>query len=102
MTRMQNHLMNNYIIGNKKALFHTMSAYYSEKKEEVFDYLPLTFHIKEGLEDPVYYKFLKYFYKRAKECKAEENAKNKDKNIWIVKPGENSNRGSGIKVCLNL
>ena len=30
-TKMQNHLMNNYIIGNKKALFHTMSAYYSEK-----------------------------------------------------------------------
>ena len=30
-TRVQNHLINNYVIGNKKALFHTMSAYYSEK-----------------------------------------------------------------------
>jgi hypothetical protein len=30
---MQNHLINNYVIGNKKALFNTMSAYYSEKGE---------------------------------------------------------------------
>lgn len=26
----------------------------------------------------------------------------KSKNIWIVKPGQNSNRGNGIKVCLNI
>jgi hypothetical protein len=26
--RMHNHLTNNYIIGNKKALFYTMSKYY--------------------------------------------------------------------------
>ena len=97
---MHNHLINNYVIGNKKALFHTKSSYYAERGEEVFDYLPLTFHIKEGLEDPVYYKFLKYYYKRAKDIRAAEGKK--EKNIWIVKPGENSNRGSGIKVCLTL
>ena len=27
---MPNHLINNYVIGNKKALFQTMSAYYAE------------------------------------------------------------------------
>jgi hypothetical protein len=26
--RMQNHLINNYVIGNKKALFNTMKNYY--------------------------------------------------------------------------
>lgn len=26
----------------------------------------------------------------------------KEYNAWIVKPGENSNRGNGIKMCLNL
>jgi hypothetical protein len=26
--RMQNHLINNYVIGNKKALFNTMANYY--------------------------------------------------------------------------
>lgn len=46
---MQNHLINNYVIGNKKALFHTMSSFYAEKGEDVFEYLPLTFHIKQGL-----------------------------------------------------
>jgi hypothetical protein len=25
-----------------------------------------------------------------------------DKNIWIVKPGENTNRGNGIDVCQSL
>lgn len=24
------------------------------------------------------------------------------RNIWIVKPGENSNRGNGIRVCSTL
>lgn len=96
---MQNHLINNYVIGNKKALFNTMSTYYAEKGEEVFDYLPLTFHIKQGLEDQSYFKFLKYYYSRAKEIKANNS---KCKNIWIIKPGENSNRGNGISVCLNL
>lgn len=52
---MQNHLINNYVLGNKKALFNTMSNYYRENKQEVFDFLPLTFHIKDGLEDKVYF-----------------------------------------------
>lgn len=63
---MQNHLINNYILGNKKALFNTMANYYNDIQENVFSYLPLTFHIKEGLEDPKYFEFLKYYHKRAK------------------------------------
>ena len=27
---MQNHLINNYILGNKKALFNTMANYYND------------------------------------------------------------------------
>jgi len=46
---MHNHLINNYVIGNKKALFNTMSKYYKENNLDVFDFLPLTFHIKDGL-----------------------------------------------------
>lgn len=48
--KMHNHLRNNYILGNKKALFNTMSNYYGSKGLDVFEYLPLTFHIT-GLED---------------------------------------------------
>lgn len=29
-TKIHNHLPNNYIIGNKKALFYTMSSYYEK------------------------------------------------------------------------
>lgn len=47
--RVHNHLINNYVLGNKKALFNTMANYYREIKEDVFAYLPLTFHIKDGL-----------------------------------------------------
>ncbi len=32
----------------------------------------------------------------------EVKANEKQYNAWIVKPGENSNRGNGIKMCLNL
>lgn len=64
---MHNHLINNYVIGNKKALFNTMANYYTETGLQVFDYLPLTFHIQSGMEDPKYFEFLKYYHRRAKE-----------------------------------
>jgi tubulin--tyrosine ligase len=83
-----------------------MSNYYTSIGQDVFDYLPLTFHIKNGLEDESWYTFLKYYYKRSKEVKKhneEQGEKNgKEYNSWIVKPGENSNRGNGIQVCLTL
>ena len=53
--KMHNHLINNYILGNKKALFNTMYNYYKDQEANVFEYLPLTFHIKEGLEDQKYF-----------------------------------------------
>lgn len=70
----------------------------------MFDHLPLTFHIKDGLEDKKYFEFLRYYHKRTKEINRNNQDKEKEKqyNVWIVKPGENSNRGNGIKVCLNL
>ncbi len=73
-------------------------------KEDVFDYLPLTFHIKDGLEDKKYFEFLRYYHKRAKEIakNSQEKGRHKEYNAWIVKPGENSNRGNGIKMCLTL
>ena len=87
---MQNHLINNYVIGNKKALFNTMANYYQETNQHLFDFLPLTFHIKEGLEDKKYFEFLRYYHKRNKELnKSNQDKPNKmkEKNTWIVKPG---------------
>ena len=51
------------------------------------------------MDDPEYLKFLNYYFKKNKEAKKNEIA---TKNIWIVKPGEFSNRGNGIIVCKKL
>jgi tubulin--tyrosine ligase len=48
---------------------------------------------------------LRYYHKRNKEIGVHNQGKLqklKEYNSWIVKPGENSNRGNGIKMCLTL
>lgn len=67
--RIQNHLSQNFVIGNKKALLYTMRQYYENIGMDVFDYLPLSFHITKGIEDPEYARFLSYFYDRKKKSK---------------------------------
>lgn len=99
MSRMHNHLKNNYVIGNKKALFKTMCHYYRHLQVDPFDYLPLTFHVTEGLEDPNFLAFQRYYHRRNKDIKREGEKK---LNMWIVKPGQNTNRGNGIKICHGL
>lgn len=47
--KMHNHLFENYYIGNKKALFYNLRKYYEFTKENIFDYVPLTFHIIKGV-----------------------------------------------------
>ncbi len=42
---LHNHFEQNEYLGNKKALFYNMKLYYSSKSKNVFDYLPLTYHI---------------------------------------------------------
>jgi hypothetical protein len=86
------------VIGNKKALLKTMSIYYKKQNDFVFNYLPYTFHIEKGFEDENYGRFLRYFHQRSKENKLDGS----EENVWIVKPGEFSNRGNGIRVCKTL
>jgi len=42
---MCNHLEHNYHLGNKKALFYNLKNYCEKNKQDVFDIVPLTFHI---------------------------------------------------------
>lgn len=111
-----NRLQGNFHLSNKKALFLNMKAYYqsvSGEEFEVFKYLPVTFHIKDGLADPEFQKFMEYYQEQEdkvhdnkqliKELKKEGETKQakrtkKVRNIWIIKPGENTNRGVGIIV----
>lgn len=81
--RMHNHLEFNYFIGNKKALFYNIKQYYDLQKKNVFEIIPLTYHIKHGTTDSQYELFTKEFKRLAKE----KSTKNNVKNIWIVKPG---------------
>lgn len=84
-----------------------MSRYYEKMNQDIFEYLPLTFHVQNGLEDPEYLKFLNSYYERAKKIRAREKGQESPnpleegsepdspsspsrvsvRNMWIVKPG---------------
>lgn len=110
--RVHNHLESNWNLSNKKALFYNMKAYYEVLKENPFDYIPLTFHIQHGIEDKEFLKFQEYYNQRNEEVKEYDKIRQeskydkrkfrKIKNIWIIKPGEITNRGIGITVCGEL
>jgi len=51
-------LENNYHLSNKYALFYNMRKYYKALNRDPFEVLPLTFHVKKGVADPEYSKFL--------------------------------------------
>ena len=71
-----------------------MKTYFECLGEDLFKYLPLTFHIQEGSNDPQF----DLFNKRFEEFQNDTTSKKKFQNVWIVKPGENTNRGNGINV----
>jgi hypothetical protein len=82
---MTNHLPRNNSIGSKKNLFKSLYFYYKNiAGKNPFDYIPKTYHLhsKEGEE---FRRFL------------EENNSDPNK-IWIIKPGENTNRGNSIQL----
>lgn len=101
---MHNHLINNFYLGNKKALFYNLKQYYDLIGENAFTRIPLTFHIKKGFKDLQYKRFLAYYKKRQAAIKKQQKQdtqkgeKKKMRNVWIVKPGQLTNRGNGITV----
>lgn len=82
--KIYNKLEDNYHLSNKKALFLNMRFYYESLGRDPFIALPITFHIKKGLDDPEYNKFKAFYDSFPAGCKS---------NIWILKPGECTNRG---------
>ena len=92
--KIYNHVENNFLLSNKKALFLNLRHYYTALKLDPFDYIPLTFHIRKGVNDPEFAKFKEHYAKRAQDTT--------ETNVWIVKPGENTNRGFGITICQKI
>ena len=129
--KLSNRLEANYHLSNKKALFYNITRYFRSIGDNPFDHVPTTFHIKDGVRDPQYKAFLAYYQRKKERMRSskgdatkgkkgsttepkEEKGDDKGpgefgryasvfaKNIWIVKPGECSNRGHGISVCNDL
>ena len=91
---------NNFHLSNKKAIYYNMKVYYESIGQEWFKVLPLTFHIKEGVNDKEFSKFVEIF--KGNDNGQYGNMDKLGKSVWIVKPGENTNRGCGINVCREL
>ena len=92
LNKIYSKIEDNFHLSNKKALFLNMKLYYEAQGRDVFSVLPVTFHIKKGEHDPEFHKFAEYYA-------GEEARRQRDPshhNIWIIKPGENTNRGQGI------
>ena len=96
--RVHNRLEFNECLSNKKELLETMRRYYKAIGGKVFKKLPITFNVSAE-NDSEFKDFLKVFQKF--EAKKSAN-KSGIQNIWIVKPGEFTNRGQGITVCKSL
>jgi hypothetical protein len=83
-------------LGSKKYLLHNLRNYYAQLGRDVFAHVPLTYHIQHGLVDIEFATFVRTF------SQLEEQKNNGVaptlRNIWIVKPGEETNRGQGIVV----
>lgn len=101
VTRVYNRLENNKWINNKKDLFLNLSSYYRGLGKDPYDHIPETYLIHKGYKDPSFVTFLD-----SAESSAVNDSTNWDssdseekKPYWIIKPGENTNRGKGIKVC---
>lgn len=92
--KVYNRVEANFHLANKKSLFINMKQYYESMGAEPFECLPLTFHIKGGSSDPEFETFKKHFFEQKEIAEKEK----KTQNVWIIKPGENSNRGGGINV----
>lgn len=59
--RIHNKIEHNYHLSNKKALFYNLVKYYEAIGMNPFDYIPLTFHVKTGENDPNFVKFEEKF-----------------------------------------
>lgn len=79
-----NHYAGNNSIGNKKELFLNLKNYCHYKNYKMSKFIPDTFYL-QGKNHEAFEEFEKKIGNRASMRSA-----------WVLKPGENSNRGNGI------
>ena len=60
----------NFHLSNKKALFYNLKYYSTYTNNKVFDYIPVTFHIENNLQDKERYESLsEYEVFKTEQCK---------------------------------
>ena len=96
-----NHQENNFHLSNKKAIYYNMKIYYESLGQNPFDFMPLTYHIKEGDSDREFQKFIET-YNNPGNSEILKKYPKYGQGLWIIKPGENTNRGCGIQVSRDL
>ena len=87
--RIYNRLEKTHQITSKKWLYLNMRRYYEHQGEDPFSHLPLTYLIEEGAAEEMQQFEQRYSLQEGR-------------NLWIVKPGENTNCGYGIQVSGDL
>ena len=102
LPRISNHFEGNYYLGHKKNMYKCLRMYYTLTNKDLSKIVPLTFHIKYGKTDLTFVKFQELYLQNERNIKRAESDNEGPKNVWIIKPGENSNRGNGISVSNNL
>lgn len=93
--KIYNKLEGNSELSLKKKLFLNMSQYYKSADKDPFDYIPVTFHLVNGETDKNFEKFAQVFQVYKEKCESDPLLNN----LWVIKPGEATNRGVGISVC---
>ena len=88
LDQLYNHIDGINLIATKSGLFLTLKRYYEERLLNIYDAVPETYLInveyKNGKSNP------------EKDTQLEEFSRVAGNHIWILKPGENTNRGHGI------
>ncbi|CDW91004.1 tubulin-tyrosine ligase family protein [Stylonychia lemnae] len=88
----------NHHLTNKYFLLATMKQFYKSQDRDYRKIMPWTFKIelyeKNILQNKQFIKFKKSFL--------DQESQNPQNNLWILKPGENSNRGKGIVIMKDL
>jgi hypothetical protein len=56
-------------LSNKKAMFLNLRIFYEAMGKDVFNAVPMTFHVKEGLDDPEFTRFKAYYLKEEEEVR---------------------------------
>lgn len=93
--KIYNKLEGNSELSLKKKLFANMNQYYKAVDKDPFEYIPVTFHLINGENDKNFQKFAQMFEFYQENCKSDPLLNN----LWVIKPGEATNRGVGISVC---